>query len=550
MIKPYMTAGLLLCTGLLALSGCSDDNDVALNDAAPNNTDTPSAGNPGTDTPAGGNENTINSPQAARWFSDGRQAVATASQRQNDTSPGAAKNVILFVGDGMGISTVTAARILAGQRAGGTGEEYNLSFDKLPYAALSKTYNTNAQTPDSAGTMTAMVTGLKTDIGVLSVAPGVTRGDCASAQGRSLTTFLELAEMDGKSTGVVTTARLTHATPAATYAHTPDRNWEDNSALPASAVAAGCTDIAAQFVDFNVGDGIEVAFGGGRRHFLPATVTVEGSAGRRTDGRNLVSEWQQRHPQGAYISDEAGFEALGNDNTPVLGLFESSHMRFEADRDNDVAGEPSLEAMTKKAIQRLSNDQDGYFLMVESGRIDHAHHAGNAFNALNETVEFSRAIQAALDSVNLDDTLVVVTADHSHVFTMAGYPTRGNPILGKVIGNDASGSAQDTPTLAGDDMPYTTLGYTNGQGFANLGDETNAEAIYAVGGMPGRADLTNVDTTVPGYHQEALVPLGAETHAGEDVGIYAAGPGAALFNGTLEQNVIFHVMNRAAGLVQ
>ena len=544
MNKSVLYAGLLLTAGLATsatLTGCSSDNEAALGESSATDRD---------ERPDSDHTTNIDSPDAARWFADGRQAVQAAGRRRVNTDIGAAKNVILFVGDGMGISTVTAARILAGQRAGATGEEYDLSFDRLPYAALSKTYNTNAQTPDSAGTMSAMVTGLKTDMGVLSVAPGVTRGDCASAQGAELTTFLELAEMSGKSTGIVTTARLTHATPGATYAHTPERNWEDNSALPDSAVAAGCKDIADQFVSFDTGDGIEVAFGGGRRHFLPRNVTVEGSAGRRTDGRNLIEEWQAAHPQGRYVSDASGFNSLSGDNVPVLGLFEASHMRFEADRASDVAGEPSLTEMTVKAIQRLSSDHDGYFLMVESGRIDHAHHAGNAFNALNETTEFSEAIQSALDRVSLDDTLVVVTADHSHVFTMAGYPTRGNPILGKVVGNDASGRAKDSPTLADDDLPYTTLGYTNGQGFADLGNQTDAEAIYAVGGQIGRANLQNVDTQAPGYHQEALIPLGAETHAGEDVGIYAAGRGASLFNGTLEQNLIFHVMNHAAGLAR
>ena len=139
----------------------------------------------------------------------------------------------------------------------------------------------------------------------------------------------------------------------------------------------------------------------------------------------------------------------------------------------------------------------------------------------------------------------MVTADHSHVFTIAGYPKRGNPILGKVVA-----VGQTEPSLAADDMPYTTVGYTNGLGYRDLGDETNADASYLAAPVTGRVDLTNVDTTTPGFHQESLVPLSSETHAGEDVGVYAMGPGAHLVTGTNEQSFLFHVMDFAADLVK
>jgi alkaline phosphatase len=127
---------------------------------------------------------------------------------------------------------------------------------------------------------------------------------------------------------------------------------------------------------------------------------------------------------------------------------------------------------------------------------------------------------------------------------MAGYPKRGNPILGKVV---SVGSTE--PSLASDGMPYTTLGYTNGKGFRDLGTETNADASYNADAVTGRQDLSMVDTQSTGFHQEALVPTSSETHAGEDVGIYAQGPGAHLITGTNEQSVIFHVMDYAADLV-
>jgi alkaline phosphatase len=474
---------------------------------------------------------------------------------------GSAKNVILFVGDGMGVSTVTASRILEGQLKGQLGEENSLSFDQFPFTGLAKTYNVDAQTPDSAGTMTAMVSGVKTDVGVIGVDEDIVRGDCSTVAGNELVSALELAELAGKSTGIISTARITHATPAATYAKSADRNWEDISDMPGAAVTAGCIDIAEQLINFEVNlearfggldvNGLEVVFGGGRRHFLPkdaafnspdASSSVEGD---RTDGRDLTAEWSAIYPAGAYVFDQTGFDAIDtNTATNVFGLFNESHMQYEADRSNDIAGEPSIAEMTRKAIEILNNNPKGFFLSVESGRIDHSHHAGSAYGALTDTIAFSEAIAIADEMTNDEDTLIIVTADHGHVFTIAGYPKRGNPILGKVVG-----VGQTQATLAADDKPYTTLGYTNGRGFQNLGNQiTNADAAYAMPIAAGRHDLTEVDTESTGFHQEALVPLTSETHSGEDVGIYAKGPGAFLVNGTNEQHMIYHVMDFASDL--
>ncbi|MCB4435755.1 alkaline phosphatase [Alteromonas sp. McT4-15] len=492
--------------------------------------------------------------------------VATVSSQQElnamvENLRGTAKNVILFVGDGMGVSTVTAARILDGQMKGLAGEENQLSFDRFPFSGLSKTYNVDAQTPDSAGTMTAMMSGIKTDVGVIGVDEDIERGDCSTVTGNELVTALELAEIAGKSTGIISTARITHATPAATYAKSADRNWEDISDMPEAAVTAGCTDIADQLVNFEANleanfegldvDGIEVVMGGGRRHFLPkdaafnspdAASTVEGD---RTDGRDLTAEWQAMYTNGVYVYDQSGFDGIDTETTErVFALFNESHMQYAADRKNDIAGEPSIAEMTSAAINILDNNDEGFFLMVESGRIDHAHHAGNAYGALHDTIAFAEAIAAADALTNDEDTLIIVTADHGHVFTIAGYPKRGNPILGKVVNVGANDAA-----TAADGTPYTTLGYTNGLGFRNLGDVTNSDASYLDGPDTGRKDITDVDTTTPGYHQEALIPLGSETHSGEDVGIYAKGPGAFLVNGTNEQSVIFHVMDFAGDFV-
>ncbi|QIL90854.1 alkaline phosphatase [Microbulbifer sp. SH-1] len=486
------------------------------------------------------------SQRDSHWFNEAQASLQQAAEVEINNKRGAARNVILFVGDGMGISTVTAARILAGQQQGLDGEEYQLSFEKMPFAGLIKTYNTNQQTPDSAGTATAMVTGVKTKAGFIGVGESVARGDCKASLEHPLTTALELAETRGKGTGIISTARITHATPASTYAKVPERDWEYSA-------PAGCRDIAAQLVEMNVGDGIDVIMGGGRRGFLPTSVTdLEGAAGKREDGRNLVSEWQKRYGENAvYIEDKSGFDKLNIQSTDkLLGLFQPSHMRYEADRHNDKAGEPSLSEMTAKGIELLKRGKEGYFLLVEGGRIDHGHHAGNAYNALHDAVEFAKAVQVAMDNTDAKDTLIIVTADHSHTFTIAGYPTRGNPILGKVIGNDERGEPRKTPDLASDGKPYTTVGYANGQGFADLGRETDSDNRRDTHTHPGRADISEVNTRNPGFFQEALVPTSGETHGGEDVGIWARGPGSQLLSGTHEQNYIFHVMAHAGGLLK
>ncbi|MFV8780801.1 alkaline phosphatase [Microbulbifer sp. SA54] len=484
--------------------------------------------------------------QGSHWYAEGQSALQQAMGREINNERGAARNIILFVGDGMGISTVTAARILAGQQHGLAGEEYQLSFEKMPFAGLIKTYNTNQQTPDSAGTATAMVTGVKTKAGFISVDETVARGDCPASLKHGLTSALELAESQGKRTGIISTARITHATPATTYAKLPERGWEYQA-------PEGCRDIAAQLVEMPVGDGIDVIMGGGRRGFLPAEMTdLEGVSGKRTDGRNLVQEWQQRYDKNAvYIENQAGFDKFDTKSTDkLLGLFQPSHMRYESDRKNDEAGEPSLSEMTAKGLELLGKSDSGYFLMVEGGRIDHGHHAGNAYNALHDAVEFAKAVQVAMENTDPRDTLIIVTADHSHTFTIAGYPTRGNPILGKVVGNDELGEPMKTPQLAGDGKPYTTVGYANGAGYAHRGGETDADGREELPIHAGRVDLAKVDTRAPGFHQEALVPAPSETHGGEDVGIWARGPGAHLLSGTNEQSFIFHVMAHAAGLLE
>ena len=468
------------------------------------------------------------------WRRDG-EAFVERTKKQKEFKKHA-KNIILFVGDGMGITTLTASRILEGQQRGESGEENQLSFEQFPSVALSKTYSVNQQTSDSAPTMTAIISGVKTDEGVLSVNQNVVIGDYRTVKGNETRTLLEMAEQSGKSTGVVTTARLTHATPAACYAHSAHRDWESDANLRQDARENNFPDIARQLIEFSYGDGLEVALGGGRSKFISnQTIDPEYAdrKGERLDGRDLTKEWTTKYKNSNYVWNKRQFDAIDAKKTKhLLGLFEPSHLQYEHDRKNDTAGEPSLTEMTTKAIDVVSQNNKGYFLMVESGRIDHAHHDGNAFRALTDTIELSNAVRAALSKVNLNETLIIVTADHSHVFTMAGYPIRGNNILGLVREVGSNGLLEEKEKGDINKLPFTTLGYANGRGY--------------LGGT--RPTLTQKSVLNPDYRQEATVPLLSETHAGEDVAIFATGAGSYLVRGVMEQNWIFYVMKEAMQL--
>lgn len=444
-------------------------------------------------------------------------AAAPASPRAAPATA-KAKNVILFIGDGMGVSTVTAARIYAGQKRGQTGEENVLSFENFDNVALVKTYNTNAQVPDSAGTATAMHSGKKTSIGVLGVGPEAIRGQCQSALAHPLPLLGEEVKAKGKALGIVSTARITHATPASVYARSADRNWEADRAIREDQKDKGCKDIATQLIEADW----DVALGGGSVAFFGK----DNGGGRIADDADLVADWAAR-TGGTYAVDRASLEAAPMDR-PVLGLFTKSHMTYTAERKEGTT-EPTLTDLTQQAIARLKNDPQGYYLMVEAGRIDHAHHAGKAGYALEETIEMARAIQYAIDNTDPDETMIMVTADHSHVFTIAGYPRRGNDILGLVVPPEGDISNTEEPTRARDGKPYTTLGYANGPG--------------AIAGMAERpTPELGIDA-----RQQATIPLGSETHAGEDVALYAQGPGAQQVRGVIEQNLIYTYIRKAFG---
>ncbi|XP_037626473.1 intestinal-type alkaline phosphatase-like [Sebastes umbrosus] len=458
--------------------------------------------------------------QASYWNNKGRQALYTALNNQPNIHQ--AKNIILFLGDGMGVSTVTAARILKGQLAGHSGEETSLVMDTFPHLALSKTYNVDQQMPDSAGTATAYCCGVKANYGTLGVSAACPRYNCSTVKGNEVSSVLHRAKQAGKSVGIVTTTRVQHASPGANYAHTANRNWYSDSDLTAEAIDNGCHDIAYQLV-YNTE--INVILGGGRQYMFPRDVAdpeyPENSAyrGDRDDGKNLVTEWLKNKMNAKYVWNKSEFDAVDPAKTDFLiGLFEPKDCRYELDRDPSM--DPSLTEMMEKAIKILSKNPKGFYLFVEGGRIDHGHHAGKAKMALNEAVEFDRAIGRAAELTSELDTLSVVTADHSHVFAYGGYSGRGNSVFGV------------SRSLAKDDKHFTTAVYGNGPGYRN----------------GTRPDMNETISSDKEYRQQAPVPLSSETHGIEDVAIFAKGPMSHLFHGVQEQNYIAHVMAYAACL--
>lgn len=470
-------------------------------------------------------------PQAGSpWFQAGQATIAARLAVQPNTNT--AKNVILFTADGNGVGTNYAIRLFSGQQAGGLGDDYIQPQETFPNVALVKTYSSNGQTPDSAPTAAAMNSGIKTKNGMINILDTVNVGDCAAGATAGTRTFAEIVSEMGKSVGVISTARITHATPAAVYARTVSRDWEDNTGLP-----EGCTqkDIADQLIDQMKAGVIDIALGGGRAHFLPTGVKdVEDKEGKRTDGRNLVDEATAAGAQVVFGSDDFAALTMGN-NTPVLGLFEASHMKYEQDR----TGEPSLAEMVEASIKGLSGNENGFYLNVEAGRVDHANHDGNLHRVLVDGKAFADAIAKAMELTNPEDTLIIVTADHEHAIAFNGYCGRGSKITGLCMLEDETGIAHSgQPALAADGKPYTVAGFLNGAGsiLVEQADKTFAGS---------RPDLTEEQAIDPDYLQQALIPMSSETHSGEDVAVMARGPWAHLFGGVIEQNVIFHVMNHA-----
>ncbi|XP_070289980.1 alkaline phosphatase, tissue-nonspecific isozyme [Salvelinus sp. IW2-2015] len=248
------------------------------------------------------------------WRAQGAKALQAALNRKLNTN--VAKNIMLFLGDGMGITTITAARILKGQMHNQSGEETVMTMDTFPHAGLLKTYSVDFQIPDSSSTATAYLCGVKTNLNTVGVNAAARNGICKTQKGNEVTSILKWAKDAGKSVGIVTTTRVQHATPATTYAHSASRKWYSDADMPASAKKEGCTDIASQL---------------------------------------LVAR---------YVWNRTDFDAVDPDTTDYLmALFEPGDLRFDVERDPTM--DPSITETTEKAIRILSKNPKGFFLLVE-----------------------------------------------------------------------------------------------------------------------------------------------------------------------------------------
>ncbi|KAM7359705.1 alkaline phosphatase 4 [Cochliomyia hominivorax] len=468
--------------------------------------------------------------------------IKNAKKNQENGYKRKAKNIIIFVGDGMGLTTITAGRIYKGQYLKhGHGEEEMLSFDEFPYTGLAKTYNVDKQVPDSAGTATAMFSGSKSDYGAIGM--DTTRSKTDSNQGR-LTSIMDWAQAENKRTGIVTTTRITHATPAAAYANIYHRDWECDSKVPAESKPY-YIDIAKQLVETSPGNKLNVIMGGGLKPLGAMnpnevrTVSFEGDTEEicgRTDGLNLPQKWLEN---GRALNDSRVFVKSINELKKVnlkeinsiMGLFRNNHITYSIAKED---GEPSLKEMTEAAIDVLErgSKSNGYVLLVEGGRIDQAHHQNYAHTALHELYEFDKAIAAAVEKTDADETLILVTADHSHSVTLNGYPERGADILG--LANKTS-----------DIMAYETIMYANGPGFYDHLSNGTRNTNSPTDVWRPLTDLTKEQRNSPTYRHMATVPRGDETHGGEDVIVFASGPGSSLVRGVFEQNYLAFIMSYA-----
>ncbi|NBC19184.1 MAG: alkaline phosphatase, partial [Bacteroidetes bacterium] len=301
-------------------------------------------------------------------FSAPDLTAQTAESTVAEATAESPRNIILFIADGCGPASYTMARDY--RRYKGLDAP---GLDQYQTGSI-RTFASNSRVTDSAAGATAFSAGVKTYNGAIAV----------DTLKRPVATILEAAEQRGKSTGLVATSRITHATPATFSAHVADRGEE------------------AIIAEQQLGQGIEVLLGGGRGWFRGRA-----DDGWRDDGRNLMDEAAS---QGyTVVQTKAAFDDVMA--PPLLGLFTDSHMAYEIDRD--PADEPSLAEMTTKAIDLLDDDRDGFFLMVEGSRIDHAGHGNDAAAHLHDILAFQDAVQAALRFADADgETLVVVTSDH------------------------------------------------------------------------------------------------------------------------------------------
>jgi alkaline phosphatase len=392
---------------------------------------------------------------------------------QPDFSREKVKNIIFLIPDGYSTAFATNYRWYKGADS---------VMDTL-LVGMMKTHSANSEVTDSAAAGTAMATGVKTNNGMISVTP----------DGQAVKTILEAAEETGKSSGLVATSTITHATPAVFASHVSSRGSE--------------ADIAPQLLEK-----VDVLLGGGKQFFLPE------SMGGRQKERNLIEEAKQAGYQ--YTEDRDQLLDVKGDK--VLGLFAQSGMAPELDRDE--TNQPSLEEMTAKAIEVLKKDKDGFFLVVEGSQIDWAGHAHDAAWAMKDTEAFEEAVKVALDFARENGkTLVIIAGDHD----------TGGMSVGGYGKYDAQLEILRSVTATGDFMagklhPDRSNLKDVVKTYANI-ELTENEVQIINNAINNKVKPANAINDV--ISQRALVGWTSGAHTGVDVPLYAFGPGADAFKG-------------------
>lgn len=401
-----------------------------------------------------------------------------------------AKNTIFVIGDGMGSNAITLARIWS---QGSTG---SLVFEQFKDTGFVKTYSSSDYVTDSAAAATALSTGVKTYNGSIAMTDKTIDPQKKS---RKLESIMDLARKAGKSTGIVTTATVTHATPASFYAHSHSRNDE--------------THIASQAINMP----LDVILGGGRCFFYPNNWKdpINKKSGARIDGRDLISEAKSKGWTFADNLDELRHLTL-SPPSKLLGLFNYHYMSYDLDRQNEHLNEPSLEEMVQIAIKILSKNPKGYFLLVEAGRIDHAGHENKARHIAGETVALHRGVKKILSLTNASETLLVITADH------------------ETGGLALSGSLQRDKAV-GDRIFQEEISFHGPAKF---------HVTFATGPGGGKYSHPNKNN---GVHP-ALYQMSAASHTAQDVPIFAMGPYSNLFRGFQDNEEIPWKIAKALGL--
>ena len=446
-------------------------------------------------------------------------AVVSLTLRCGAAEQPKVNNVIMLIADGCSTDQYTLARWYHGKP---------LPTDGILVGAV-KTYAADSVITDSAPSASAYATGIRTSSKGISVGPGpktlsIVPKPPENLQRRPLATVLEGARLEGKATGIVVTCRVSHATPAAFMAHTPLRDREE--------------DIMEQAVHQNV----DVVFGGGRDYLLPKS-----AGGKRSDGENLLETLKARGYQIVGTRDELAQIRPAR----VFGMFAKDHMAAEIDRREYGPGQPTLEEMTRKAIELLAQRPQGFFLMVEGSQVDWGCHANDPAHTLSDLLMFEKAVQAALDFAAKDgSTLVLALSDHNTGGMSIGNATaRGSstqmpekdlleplrhmklsaPGMWKKLGNDKTPANIKRVVKQYWGMPIT---------------DADANQILAV----AKRDKDNPqnafgEVLCPKY---TVIGWTTHSHCGGDVPLYAFGPGRPA--GLVDSPEIGRIAARALGL--